>query len=101
MQPTLTIALLSALFVATHIGMATARTRAWIVSRLGESRFVGLYGAIASAQFAVLLAYYAAHRFGGAAGLGLGATPSIRWALMAVIAAGITLMGGSLAGYPD
>ena len=39
MQPTLIIALL----VATHIGMATARIRAWMVSRLGENRFVALY----------------------------------------------------------
>jgi hypothetical protein len=31
----------------------------------------------------------------------LGATPSIRWALIAVIAVGITLMGGSLVGYSD
>jgi hypothetical protein len=45
MQPTLIIALLSALLVATHIGMATARTRAWMVSRLGENRFVALYSA--------------------------------------------------------
>ena len=101
MQPTLIIALLSALFVATHIGMATARTRAWMVSRLGEKRFVVLYSAVASAQFGLLLAYYAAHRFDGAAGLRLGAAPAIRWALIAVIAVGITLMGGSLAGYPD
>ena len=101
MQPTLTIALLSALFVATHIGMATARTRAWMVNRLGENLFVGLYSAVASAQFGLLPAYYAAHRFEGTAGLGPGATPPIRWALIAVIAVGITLMGGSLAGYPD
>ncbi len=101
MQPTLMIALLSALFVATHIGMAAGRTRAWMVRRLGENRFVVLYSAVASAQFGLLLAYYAAHRFDGAAGLGLGATSAIRWALIAVIAVGITLMGGSLAGYPD
>jgi uncharacterized membrane protein len=100
-EPTLIIALLSALFVATHIGMATARTRAWMVSRLGEKRFVVLYSAVASAQFGLLIAYYAAHRFDGAAGLRLGAAPAIRWALIAVIAVGITLMGGSLAGYPD
>ena len=38
MQPTLIIALLSALFVATHIGMATARIRAWMVNPLSENR---------------------------------------------------------------
>src|SRR5579863_3468825 len=101
MQSTLIVALLSALFVATHIGMATTRTRAWMVSRLGENRFVDLYSVVASAQFGLLVAYYAAHRFDAAAGLSMGATPSIRWALVAVIAAGIVLMGGSLAGYPS
>jgi uncharacterized membrane protein len=101
MQTTLIIALLSALFVATHIGMATARIRAWMVSRLGEQGFLALYSAVASAEFAILLAYYAAHRFDGAAGLCLGATPAIRWALIVAVAVGITLMGGGLVGYPD
>ena len=43
MEPTLTIALLSALFVATHIGMASTRSRAWMVSRPGENWVVALY----------------------------------------------------------
>jgi hypothetical protein len=34
-EPTLIIALLCALFVATHIGMASTRSRAQMVSRLG------------------------------------------------------------------
>ena len=101
MSSTLIIVLLSALFVATHIGMATARTRAWMVNRLGESGFLTLYSIVASAQFGILIAYYAAHRFDGAAGFGVGATPAIRWALIAVVVVGITLMGGSLVGYPD
>jgi hypothetical protein len=37
------IALLSALFVATYIGIAFTRSRAWMVSRLGENWFVALY----------------------------------------------------------
>ena len=43
MEPTLLIALLSALLVATHIGMASTRCRAGMVSRLGENGFVALY----------------------------------------------------------
>ena len=43
MGPRLIIALLSALFVATQIGMASTRSRAWMVSRLGENWFVALY----------------------------------------------------------
>jgi hypothetical protein len=42
-EPTLIIALLSALLVATHIGMAFTRGRAGMVSRLGENWFVALY----------------------------------------------------------
>jgi uncharacterized membrane protein len=72
-----------------------------MVHRLGESGFLTLYSIVASAQFGILIAYYAAHRFDGAAGFGMRATPAIRWALIAVIAVGITLMGASLVGYPD
>lgn len=43
MKSTMIIALLSALFVATHIGMASTRSRARMVSRLGENWFVALY----------------------------------------------------------
>ena len=43
MEPTLIVALLSALLVATHIGMASTRCRAGMVSRLGEDRFGALY----------------------------------------------------------
>ena len=43
MERALIIAPLSALLVATHIGMATARPRAWLVSGLGENWLVALY----------------------------------------------------------
>jgi hypothetical protein len=42
-EPTLIIALLSALFVAAHIGMASTRSRAWMVSRVGANWFVALH----------------------------------------------------------
>jgi hypothetical protein len=42
-EPTLRIAPLSALLVATHLGMASTRCRAGMVSRLGENWFVALY----------------------------------------------------------
>jgi len=42
-EPTVIIALLSALLVATHIGMASTRCRAGMVSRLGKNWFVALY----------------------------------------------------------
>ena len=42
MEPTLIIALLSALLVAIHIGKASTQCRAGMVSGLGENRFVAL-----------------------------------------------------------
>jgi len=42
-EPTLIIALLSALLVATYSGMASTRCRAGMVSRRGENWFVALH----------------------------------------------------------
>ena len=43
MEPTLIIALLSALLVATQIGMSSTRCRPGMVSRLVENWFVAFY----------------------------------------------------------
>ncbi len=43
MEPALMIAPLSAPFVATHIGVASTRSRVWLVSRLGANWFVAVY----------------------------------------------------------
>ena len=101
MQSLLVVTLLATLFFATHIGMSTTPIRSSLVGRIGESRFVTLYGVVASIQFAALLVYYAAHRFDGLPGLNLAAVPTIRWALITVIGIGIALIGGSLVGYAD
>ncbi len=96
MQSLLVVTLLATLFVVTHIAMSTTPIRSSLVRKIGESRFVTLYGV-----FAALLVYYAAHRFDGLPGLNLAAVPAIRWALITVIGIGIALMVGSLVGYPD
>ncbi len=101
MQSLLVVTLLATLFVVTHIAMSTTPIRSSLVGRIGESRFVTLYGVVASIQFAALLVYYAAHRFDGLPGLNLAAVPTIRWALITVIGIGIALIGGSLVGYAD
>src|SRR5260370_33231980 len=81
--------------------MSTTPNRSSLVRKIGESRFVTLYGVVASIQFAALLVYYAAHRFEGPPGLNLAAVQAIRWALITVIGIGGALMGGSLLGYAD
>lgn len=101
MQSTLIIALLCALFVATHIGLASAGVRAWMIDRLGESRWIWTYAVIASVLFGLMTTYFAAHRFDGPPGPGLGALPAMRWILIAASVAGMALMGSILAGYFD
>jgi uncharacterized membrane protein len=100
MAPAIGMATLWLLFGGTHIGLATARIRARLVERLGEWGFVLAYSAVAAACFALLVSYYAAHRFEGAPGPGLGALPACRVALVAVVVAGVVLATASLVVYP-
>jgi len=69
MQSLLVVTLLATLFVVTHIAMSTTPIRSSLVRKIGESRFVTLYGVVALIEFAALLVYYAAHRFDGPPGL--------------------------------
>ncbi len=88
------------LFGGTHIALATRRVRDGLVSRLGESGFRALFSLIAAVSFSVLVHYYTVHRFDGPPGLALGAVPALRWALMAVVVAGVVLIAASLVVYP-
>ena len=98
--PALGVALCALLFVGTHVGLATHGVRARLVARLGEGGFFGLYSLVASVTFAIVVAYYAAHRFEGAAGLALVANPALRTVLVTMIVAGIALSVAGLAAYP-
>src|SRR5437763_3856669 len=84
MEPALTAALLWLVFGATHVGLATRRVRAALVARLGEHGFTAVFSVVASAAFAVAIAYFAAHRNEGAAGLALAGGAAIRGAVMAL-----------------
>ncbi len=100
MEPALAIALLSLLFVGTHVGLATRAVRARLVALLGEGGFFGLYSLVATLSFWALVAYYAGHRYEGALGLAAGAVPLLRWLLMGTIAFGVALIVAGLAVYP-
>jgi len=100
MEPALGVALLALLFVGTHVGLATSAVRGRLIGALGERGFVVVYSGVASATFAAVVAYYAAHRFEGMAGLAAGAIPLVRALLFVAIAAGIALAVAGLAAYP-
>ncbi|TMA76468.1 MAG: hypothetical protein E6J71_15185 [Deltaproteobacteria bacterium] len=99
MEPALTAALLWLVFGATHVGLATRRVRAALVARLGEHGFTALFSVVASAAFAVAIAYFAAHRNEGATGLALAHVAALRWTLMAVSVTGIVLVSAGSATY--
>ncbi len=100
MEPALGVALLWAVFGGTHIVLATGPIRGRLVARLGEVGFTAVFYLVASASFALLVAYYAAHRFEGAPGPALASIPALRWTLMIVAVAGLTLTAPALAVYP-
>lgn len=100
MEPALVVGLLWLGFGAFHIGLGTTPVRSRLVASLGELAFTALFSVVAAVWFTAAVRYYAAHRWEGAAGPGLGQVAALHWGLMAVIAAGIALMTAGLVVYP-
>jgi len=94
MTPVLAVAVMWALFIGTHIGLATSRIRGALVARLGERGFLMVYSLVAAVAFAALVATYVSVRDAGPPGWGLTAVPLARGVLIAVIVAGFVLMTG-------
>ena len=100
MEAPLGVTLLALLFLGTHVGLATPAVRARLVPRIGVGGFFGVYSLVAAITFWALIAYYAAHRFDGAAGLALGTHPIPHAVLIGMIVVGIALATAGLVAYP-
>jgi uncharacterized membrane protein len=100
MDAPLGVMLLAVLFAGTHVGLATPTVRTRLVPRIGVGGFFFVYSLIAAITFWALIAYYAAHRFDGTAGLALGTHPAMHALLTGVIVVGIALATAGLAAYP-
>ncbi len=100
MEPAVGVALLWVLFAGTHVGLTSNAVRGSLVARLGERGFDLVFSLLATVFFALLVFYYAGHRFEGAPGLALGHTGALRWVLFASIAAGFALATAALVSYP-
>ena len=87
------------LFVATHIGLTTARIRDALVARLGLMGFGVLYSVVAAVTFAAAVHYWVVHRFEGPPGPALGAVPWLRAVLVTAVTAGIVLIAASSVAY--
>src|SRR5262245_10008863 len=78
MEPVLAVAGMWALFIATHIGLATAPVRGALVGRLGEFGFLVVFGLVAAIAFTGLVMVYAAVADAGPPGPALAAVPLAR-----------------------
>lgn len=65
MDATIVVLLLWLGFAVTHIGLSSARIRPFLVSRLGENAFRGVYSLIAFAFFVPLIWFYFTHKHAG------------------------------------
>jgi uncharacterized membrane protein len=100
MEPAITVGLAWLLFGGTHVGLASRTIRAPLVGRFGEWGYITLFAIVASASFTLLVGSYATHRFEGGAGPALGQASAVRWALSALVVAGLVLMALALWSYP-
>ena len=100
MDPAVNVALLWVLFAGTHMALTSAPLRAPLVARLGERGFSFVFSLVASVSFALLVFYYAAHRFEGAPGLAVGHTGVLHGLFLASIATGFALASAALVAYP-
>ena len=100
MNPVLGTAALWLVMLGTHIGLASRRPRAALVARLGEQGYLLLFSLVAAVCFTALVGFFAAHRFEGPPGLGLGSNPLLRMTLISVIVLGVVLAAASLVDYP-
>lgn len=97
MVPAMVVAMLWLLFGGSHIGLGVLRDR--LVARLGEIGFTVLFYVVAAVSFAALVTFYAAHRFAGAPGIGLGAVSGFGWLLTTLAACGVALCVPGLTTY--
>lgn len=95
----LAVILAWALFGGTHVLLGFPPLRPWLAQRLGEARFVAVFGAIAAVGLAALAAAAAAVDDGGVPWVAVDARAA-RLALAGLSAAGLLLALGALRGYP-
>lgn len=93
----LAVALLWALFAATHVAPSSEQLRARLVARLGERGFLGAYSLLAFAAFVPLVWFYLANRHEGALLWAIPLGGAGRWALYAGQAVAWTIAVAGLA----
>jgi uncharacterized membrane protein len=96
----LNVVLLWLLFAGTHVGLSITKLRSPLVAKLGEWGFVGVFSLVAISTYALLIHYFAIHRFDGPAGPNLAALPIVGWILYGISSLGTAILAMALFDYP-
>jgi uncharacterized membrane protein len=78
-SPPAAIALLWLVFALTHMGLSSLPVRGWLVTRLGENAFLGLYSVVALLIFVPLVWTFFAHKHAGPWLWVITRGPALRW----------------------
>jgi len=93
--PEVQIALLWLGFAATHMVLSSLPVRRWLVGRIGERPFQGLYSLIALAIFIPLVGIYFDHRHAGPWLWVVPRGPALRWPIYAGMTLAFVLLVSS------
>jgi uncharacterized membrane protein len=97
MNPVVAIGVWAVLFLGAHLFISSSIIRPWLVDRLGEQAFRGVYSLVAFATLIPLVVVFAHHKHAGPMLWYLRGTRPIRWlAWLMMLAALILLVAGLL-----
>jgi uncharacterized membrane protein len=95
MNPGCAIALWSLLFIGSHLVISSRVVRPWLVARLGEFRYRGVYSLAALATVIPLIVTFAYHKHSGAMLWYLRDFAPIRWLVWLMMLAALILLMAS------
>jgi len=79
MDPVASIALWAILFVGSHLVISSTGIRPWLIAKVGEQPYRGIYSLISFATLVPLIIVFANHKHSGAMLWYLRAMPPVRW----------------------
>ena len=101
MDPVASIALWAILFVGSHLVISSTAIRPWLIAKIGEQPYRGLYSLVSFATLVPLIIAFAYHKHSGAMLWYLRAMPLARWLTwVLMVSAFIMLVSGLVTPSP-
>ena len=96
MNPAVAIAFWAVLFVGSHLVISSDRVRPWLIGRIGEQPYRGIYSLVAFATFIPLVMTFARHKHAGPLVWYLRNVEPIRWLVWILMLAALIFLVASL-----